>query len=140
MQNPLIELVISLAAFGIPIITLFGAFLIGSWQEKRHFASLKEAEARYADIMVTDLKRLPANWHAKNAGLVCGEVVIANDKFKIWMAGWIKMFGGRIFTYETLNSTLPLYPFCIGIPTYELSICENCSSKLHSNTCFTTFN
>lgn len=105
MQNSLVEIWAPLAplfAFAIPILTLIVAFVIGSWQERKHFASLKEDEARYADIMVTDLKRLPSNWQVKDAVLVCGEVVIANDKFKLWMAGWVNLFGGRVFTYETL--------------------------------------
>ena len=89
-------------SMGVPLVTLVGAYLIGSWQEKRHFERLEADEFELSGIMITDLKRFPDNWDVRASQLVAAEVVIANDKFKTWVAGWINLFGGRVMTYETL--------------------------------------
>lgn len=101
-MDPLLELLSGFLVVGMSIVTLLGAFFIGSWQEKRHFQRLEQAEDELSGILVTDLKHFPQNWQADGASLVCGEVVIANDKFKTWIAGWINLTGGRVFSYETL--------------------------------------
>ena len=81
---------------------LLGALVIGSWLERRHFARLAVDEAALAGIMVSDLGRVPANWTVEDSFLVAGEVAIANDRFKSWVAGWLKLFGGSLLTYESL--------------------------------------
>ena len=86
--------------FAIIPLLFFGT--IGMYTEKRHFAQLAEEEKKYSGIMVSDMKRLPPNWQAKDATLVMGSVVIANDYLKSFIAGWINFFGGRVFCYETL--------------------------------------
>ncbi len=98
----LIWLVIVLFNLVVGIGVLAGAYIIGTILEQRHFKRLAVAEQELSDILVTDLKHIPINWIVEDSCLVTGMVVIANDKFKAWIAGWIKLFGGRVFSYETL--------------------------------------
>ena len=76
--------------------------VIGSWIESAHFRSLAEREQSLGHILVSDLKRLPDNWRATDPVLVTGEVVIATDYFKVFMASLRNLFGGRVRSYETL--------------------------------------
>ena len=78
------------------------AFITGSIIEYRHFIRLEKDELMLSDIMVTDLKRIPDNWDVGEGVLICASTVIALDYFKVWIAGWKSMIGGRIQTYETL--------------------------------------
>lgn len=88
--------------FVLPFVTLLVAFVIGSWQERRHFRRLEMEETRLSGVFVTDLKTWPDNWTIDNPTLVSAGVVIANDKFKAWIASWVNFFGGRIVSYEKL--------------------------------------
>jgi len=76
--------------------------VIGSWIESAHFRSLAEREQSLTHILVSDLKRLPDNWRATDPVLVTGEVVIATDYFKVFVASLRNLFGGRVRSYETL--------------------------------------
>jgi len=75
---------------------------LGIWIERRHYANLAAREAKYENILVTDLRFLPPNWHAERPILVTGQVVIANDYLKTFLSRIRKIFGGRMRSYETL--------------------------------------
>jgi len=77
-------------------------FFIGSRNERQHFARLEEAEAKFADITVSDIKTIPANWNASQPVLVTGSVVVATDYFKTFSASLRTLFGGRIVGLERL--------------------------------------
>ncbi len=94
--------IMQLLPFLLPIFILVVAYAVGSYNEQRHYERLEQSELSLKSIMVCDLKRLPANWDVQRSALVCGEVVIANDRFKAWLAHWINLFGGRISCYEAL--------------------------------------
>lgn len=87
----------------LPIIVLlvFG-FTIGSWVERAHFRRLESRERAIRDILISNLKTLPAKCSSKPCHLVVGEVVIASDYFKTFAAGIRKILGGELRTYETL--------------------------------------
>ena len=85
----------------IAVFLVFG-FTIGGIVERRHFRRLRRREDQLGDIMVTDVKTLPAGCAARPFGLVSGQVVIASDYFKTFAAGLRKLIGGDLRTYETL--------------------------------------
>jgi len=85
------------------VVVLGVTWAIGRSVERAHFRRLEADERELAErIAVSDLKRLPANWHAAGATLVTGEVVIATDYFKVFAAVLRKLIGGRLRSYETL--------------------------------------
>ncbi len=81
---------------------LFVAYLIGSSIEAAHFRKLDRWEQELSGIMVSDMKRVPPNWHVAEASLVVGEAVIATDKYKVFVAGLRNLFGGGVPGYERL--------------------------------------
>ena len=85
----------------IVVLLIFG-FSVGSLVERAHFKRLAAREAALADMLVTDLKTLPAGCDAGVFGLVTGEVVIASDYFKSFAARLRKLIGGELRTFESL--------------------------------------
>ena len=86
----------------LPVILLILGLVVGSSVEASHLRRLAVSERALSHIMVSDLKRLPANWDASGGVLVVGETVIATDYFKVFVASLRNLFGGRIRSYETL--------------------------------------
>jgi len=86
----------------LPFMFLAVAFAIGSSIERAHFRRLEAAERELAGVMISDMKRLPANWRPSQPVLVAGEAVIATDRFKVFTAAIRNLFGGRVRGYETL--------------------------------------
>jgi uncharacterized protein YbjQ (UPF0145 family) len=86
---------------------LFAGFLLligiifGSMNERNHFAHIEKAEAELSDIKIFNIKTLPDNLE-KGGALVSGNVVIAVDYFKVFIAGFIMLFGGRMSAYEKM--------------------------------------
>ena len=75
--------------------------IFGSMNERKHFARLEAAEAELSDIKVFNVKTLPDNLE-KGGALVTGNVVIAVDYFKVFIAGFVMLFGGRMSAYEKM--------------------------------------
>ena len=93
------ELIFGLAV-GLVLLVIGG--LIGSATERAHFRRLDANEQALAHILMSDMKRLPDNWQATDVNLVVGEVVIATDYFKVFVAGLRNLFGGHVPGYERL--------------------------------------
>jgi len=93
------ELIFGLA---VALVLLVVGGVIGSITEAAHFRRLDAEEQQLAPILMSDMKRLPDNWQAAGARLVSGNVVIATDYFKVFVAGLRNLFGGRIRGYERL--------------------------------------
>lgn len=92
---------------GLPVILLICGYFVGSWLERRHFASLEEREQQtLGQPLVTfdeaDLTVFPPDDSVVDARLVSGSVVISVDYFKAFLAGLRNIFGGRVSAYETL--------------------------------------
>ncbi len=85
----------------VGVLLVFG-FTIGSVVERAHFRRLKVREKAVRDILLTDLKALPALCAADSCTMVFGEVVIASDYFKTFVSGLRKIVGGELRAYETL--------------------------------------
>lgn len=85
-------------------VLLLGVFLlVGHMNEKRHLRSLAAREARFADMVVTTLKR-PCGRVLLDAPpcLVCGEAAVASDGFKSWVFGLKNLIGGESKSFSRL--------------------------------------
>ena len=81
------------------LITL--GYLFGRRAESRHFKNLIERES-IMNSLPAMASRIPPTDYKYDQILVSGSVVIANDYFKIFVAGLRNLFGGNISAYETL--------------------------------------
>ena len=94
------DYIFSLIIFAV-LITI--GFTIGSWQEKRHFQSIREREKALEAILVIPSRTPPdISQRYYRTEFVCGSVVVAMDYFKIVAGSLVSIFGGRIKQYETL--------------------------------------
>lgn len=99
---PFPEWVALVIAYGIPfaMLVIFGA--LGAWSERRHYASIRAREAATARLPAVNLKSLDGGRPVADAWLVTASVVISIDYLKRFLAGWRKIFGGPVRSYETL--------------------------------------
>lgn len=88
--------------FGLPILILVVAYLIGNWIEKKHFERIQEREAESRNFPVVSFDTMPSDWSASSSSLVDGNIVVSLDYFKRVIAGLRALVGGRIKTYEPL--------------------------------------
>ncbi len=88
--------------FGLPLLVLIIAYLIGSAIEKRHFASIRKREDELHGFPVVSFDTMPDDWTVSSANMVTGSIVISLDYFKRVIAGLRGLVGGRIKTYEPL--------------------------------------
>ncbi len=90
----------------IGVLILIGVgFFAGSFAERRHLAQLTERERKNGPFLVTQLKSFPA--HAANdlaPQMVVGEVVVASDYFKSFVAKVRGIFGGEVRSFHSLLS------------------------------------
>jgi len=76
-------------------------YFFGRRAEKKHFKSLIEREEQMNKLPAM-ASRMPPQDGKYDQILVSGNVVIANDYFKTFVAGLRNFFGGKISTYESL--------------------------------------
>jgi len=76
-------------------------YLFGRVAEKRHYKRLvkREAETQSLPVVAT---RYPPEDRVYRQQLVTGSVVIASDYFKVFLAGLINIFGGRVTPFESM--------------------------------------
>jgi uncharacterized protein YbjQ (UPF0145 family) len=87
----------------LPVVfLLILGYAVGSLAERRHLKQLGVRESRLRHILVTDIRSLPSGCVSQPCSLVDGEVVVASDYFKTFVANLKKMIGGELRTYETL--------------------------------------
>ena len=84
----------------VAILVSLGYFF-GRRAEQKHFKSLIERE-KVMNQLPAIASRIPPQDGQYEQKLVSGNVVIANDYFKSFVAGLRNLFGGKIRTYETL--------------------------------------
>lgn len=87
---------------GVFLALLLIGLLAGRAAEKRHFRELAEKELALRDILVFNEKRPPPAQQFRQATLVTGSVVIAEDYFKRVAASLKSLVGGRLTAYESL--------------------------------------
>ena len=91
----------ALIQIGIFCLLVVVGFFSGSWAEKRHYASIRKREEELRHILLVPVRRAPTKSPCK-AAFVCGSVVIGMDYFKMTLAAFVNILGGRIGAYETL--------------------------------------
>lgn len=84
------------------LVLLALGYFVGRWQERRHYASIREREAKYANILAFAVRYPPDVVTPQDCRLVAGSVVISSDYFKQFVAGLRTLIGGRLTTYESL--------------------------------------
>lgn len=92
------DLLIQLAF--IAILLLVG-LVFGRAAEAKHFRELARREAELANILVFN-ERTPPERPFREATLVVGSVVVAEDYFKRAAAALKSLVGGRLTAYESL--------------------------------------
>lgn len=94
------ELIINLSIFlGLLAIGYF----FGQQAEKKHYESINKREAEYRALPVITLKNTDIlDREVEEAVLVTGNMVVAVDYFKVFVAALQNIFGGRVSQYETL--------------------------------------
>lgn len=87
----------------VPIGLLIVGGLVGSLAEKRHLADLARREQEVLHLLVTDVRRLPPGMTVSAGGtLVSGQVVVASDYLKRFVARLINLVGGEIGAFQIL--------------------------------------
>lgn len=76
-------------------------YFFGRRAEKKHIKSLIQRES-ILNTLPAIASRMPPIDARYEQTLVSGNVVIANDYFKTFVAGLRNLFGGKISTYESL--------------------------------------
>lgn len=86
----------------ITLVLLALGYFVGRWKERRHYKSIREREAQYADVLAFALRFPPDVVTPQDCKLVAGSVVISSDYFKQFVAGLRTLIGGRLSSYESL--------------------------------------
>ncbi|MDA0330289.1 MAG: heavy metal-binding domain-containing protein [Gemmatimonadetes bacterium] len=81
---------------------LLGAWLSGSWLERRHLKSLLLLESGSSDVLALTIEKLPPGWRVTSFDLVIGNVVISQDYFKRFAGALKGIVGGNIRVFEPL--------------------------------------
>lgn len=91
---------ITIQAVGVVVLLMLG-YLFGQLAERRHYKRIlkREEETRHLPVVAS---RYPPENQVFQQVLVCGNVVIASDYFKGFLAGLINIFGGRVTPFESL--------------------------------------
>lgn len=87
--------------FALFVVLLVLGYGFGQFNEQKHYRSIKKREAQYASLPAIASKHLPADAHYRQC-LVAGNVVVASDYFKSFLATLVNIFGGRVRSFESL--------------------------------------
>jgi uncharacterized protein YbjQ (UPF0145 family) len=90
-----------LVQLGFIALLLLIGLVFGRAAEKRHFRDIERREAEFANILVFN-ERTPPQRPFREATLVVGSVVVAEDYFKRMAAALKSLVGGRLTAYESL--------------------------------------
>ena len=83
------------------LVLLVLAYFIGTYIEKKHYASIIEREKKLNKLPAIAIKTPPTDGNFEQQ-LVLGSVTISVDYFKRFLATLHNFFGGRVTSYETL--------------------------------------
>ena len=85
----------------ITLILISLGYLFGRHAEKKHYQNIIAREETM-NALPAIASRIPPTDGRYKQTLVSGNVVIANDYFKTFVAGLRNLFGGKVSSYETL--------------------------------------
>ncbi|MBE9155819.1 heavy metal-binding domain-containing protein [Nodosilinea sp. LEGE 06152] len=77
-------------------------YFFGARAEKQHLRLLQHREQAIKGLVLSTAGAKATVPDARQAELFVGSVVISSDFFKTFIAGLLKLFGGRITVYESL--------------------------------------
>ena len=83
------------------VVLLLLGFGFGQLNEKRHYRSIIRREKELQTVVVVGSRHPPAG-KTSHQQLVVGNVVVASDYFKSFVASLVNIFGGRVRTFEPL--------------------------------------
>lgn len=85
----------------IAIILFVMGWYFGTRNERKHLAELDDDERLLGHVIISSERFFVPNTHTDGM-LVVGSVVIAQDRFKMVIAGFLSVFGKNLTVYETL--------------------------------------
>ena len=88
--------------FIIFIALIATGYAVGSWKEKKHYASIEKREGKLLELAIITCKNGFEEDRVNHAEMVQGSAVISVDYFKRILASLRNFFGGTIRSYETL--------------------------------------
>lgn len=83
------------------LVLLAVGYGFGSLAERRHYRSIQKQEIEFNGLPAI-ASRYPPVDKSYRQQLVVGNVVIASDYFKSFLAGLVNFFGGAVVSYESL--------------------------------------
>ena len=86
---------------GIFVVLLVLGYGFGQYNEQRHYRSIKKREAEHASLPAIATRHPPTDQQYEQH-LVAGNVVVASDYFKSFVASLVNIFGGRVRSFEPL--------------------------------------
>lgn len=86
----------SIIELALRLLGIAVGFVAGWINERRHLRRLEAKEAEFADLTVTNLKRVPDPDTVEESSLVIGQVVIATDYFKTFLTQLRNLVGGEM--------------------------------------------
>ena len=86
----------------ILITMIVMGFYFGRIAERRHYSSLSSREKAFRELQVLTIRRPPPIYREYQSNLVSGSTVVSVDFFKVFVAGFKNIIGGRLTTYESL--------------------------------------
>ena len=97
------DVVISFLFMLSPLWLLIGGGLIGRYNERKHFADIARREAAMADIILSDLRTVPAGVAVQRSELVTGSMVVAADYFKSFASALKTLIGGEMRSLQRMQ-------------------------------------
>jgi len=89
---------VNLISFALLLLIGFG---FGQVNERRHYRSIIKREDELAGLAAIASRHPPADRRYQQH-LVSGNVVVASDYFKSFLASLVNLFGGRVKSFESL--------------------------------------
>lgn len=85
-----------------PIALVLLGFVVGRVLEARHYASIREREAKYLQVPVVSFENGYPDRPIRAVRLATGAVVVSIDHYKRFLAGFRLFFGGELGSYASL--------------------------------------
>jgi len=88
---------------GVPLVLLIIGWIAGHVAERRHLQSIERREKELAGMLITDVRTFPGGADpVAGTTLVLGEVVIASDYLKRFLAKLRNLVGGELKSFRSL--------------------------------------
>lgn len=101
MSQSTADIIDLILTVGIPLLALIIGWSIGTFVERKHFASLEARERELESIVVNDLRTFPGA-SAPGATMLFAECVISSDYFKTFAAKLKNFLGGEVRSFRSL--------------------------------------